>query len=61
MAPEAPLEHGEHGIVPAGEGWFVLNAKEARWHVEGMGGKLTFFEGDRVGFEQLGINVSVLE
>jgi uncharacterized cupin superfamily protein len=61
MAPEAPLEHGEHGLVPAGEGWFVLNAKEARWHVEGTGGKLTFFEGDRVGFEQLGINVSVLE
>jgi uncharacterized cupin superfamily protein len=39
----------------------VLNAKDARWHVEGTGGKLTFFEGDRTGFEQLGINVSVLE
>jgi uncharacterized cupin superfamily protein len=61
MAREAPLEHGEHGLVPTGEGWFVLNAKEARWHVEGTGGKLTFFEGDQVRFEQLGINVSVLE
>ena len=61
MAREAPLEHGEHGLVPAGDGWFVLNAKDARWHVEGTGGKLTFFEGDRARFEQLGLNVSVLE
>jgi uncharacterized cupin superfamily protein len=38
----------------------VLNAKDARWHLEGAGGKLTFFEGDRAGFDQLGINVSVL-
>jgi uncharacterized cupin superfamily protein len=58
---ETPLEQTKHGLVPAGEGWFVLNAKEARWHVEGTGGKLTFFEGDRAGFEQLGINVNVLE
>lgn len=59
--PEAPLERGEHGLLPAGEGWFVLNAKDARWHVEGTGGRLTFFEGDTAGFERLGINVSVLE
>jgi uncharacterized cupin superfamily protein len=59
--PEAPLEQTEDGLIPAGEGWFVLNAKEARWNLEGTGGKLTFFEGDRAGFERLGINVSVLE
>jgi uncharacterized cupin superfamily protein len=59
--PEAPLERMEHGLLPAGEGWFVLNAKDARWHIEGTGGRLTFFEGDRAGFEQVGINVSVLE
>jgi len=61
VIPEAPLEWTEEGLLPAGEGWFVLNAKDARWHVEGTGGKLTFFEGDRAGFQQLGINVSVLE
>jgi uncharacterized cupin superfamily protein len=61
MVSEAPLEQTEHGLLPAGEGWFVLNAKDARWHLEGTGGKLTFFEGDAAGFEQLGINVSVLE
>ena len=61
VVPEAPLEPTEHGLLPSGEGWFVLNAKDARWHVEGTGGKLTFFEGDVAGFGQLGINVSVLE
>jgi hypothetical protein len=31
MVPEAPLEPTEHGLVPKGNGWFVLNAREARW------------------------------
>jgi uncharacterized cupin superfamily protein len=61
MVPEAPLEDTDVGLVPADEGWFVLNAKEARWRDSGPLGKLTFFEGDKAGFDQLGINVSVLE
>jgi uncharacterized cupin superfamily protein len=39
----------------------VLNAKDARWHVEGTGGRLTFFEGDTAGFQHFGFNVSLLE
>ena len=39
----------------------MLNAKEARWHVEGTGGRLTFFEGDVARFVQLGFNVSILD
>ena len=31
MIPEAPLEQTEHGLVPAGPGWFVLNARDALW------------------------------
>jgi mannose-6-phosphate isomerase-like protein (cupin superfamily) len=31
MVPEAELEQTEAGLVPASEGWFVLNAREARW------------------------------
>ena len=56
--PEAPLEQTEHGRVAAGEGWFVLNARDARWrHREG---KATLpFEGD-ADFSQLGINLIVL-
>jgi hypothetical protein len=30
-APEAPLARTEDGLVPAGEGWFVLSARESRW------------------------------
>jgi hypothetical protein len=38
MAPEARLESTEHGLVPKGDGWFVLNAREARWRpAEGRG------------------------
>lgn len=31
MVPEARLESTETGLVPEGDGWFVLNAREARW------------------------------
>ena len=61
MVAEAPIEDTAHGRVPAGEGWFVLNARDARWRDDGPLGKLTFFEGDAAGFAQVGINVSVLE
>jgi uncharacterized cupin superfamily protein len=60
MVPEAPLESTEHGLVPSGDGWFVLNAREARWyHVEGRSA-VCDFEGE-TDFEQLGINVNVLQ
>lgn len=31
MASEAPLERTDGGTTPAGPGWFVLNAREAKW------------------------------
>lgn len=58
--PEAPLEETEHGVIPAGEGWFVLNARDARWRRNGQGGRLTFFEG-QAEMWRLGFNVSILE
>jgi uncharacterized cupin superfamily protein len=59
MVPEAPLEQTEHGLVAAGEGWFVLNAREARWrHREGRGERL-LFEGE-TDFPQLGVSLYVL-
>jgi uncharacterized cupin superfamily protein len=59
MVPEAPLEETEHGLVAAGEGWFVVNAREARWrHREGRGESLVF-EGD-TDFPQVGVNLFVL-
>jgi uncharacterized cupin superfamily protein len=59
MVPEAPLESTEHGLVPAGEGWFVLNAREARWYDRKGRGHISDFEGE-VEFEQLGIHLFVL-
>ncbi len=60
MIPEAPLEPTDHGLVPGGDGWFVLNAREAGWrHVDGRSAVVDF-EG-AVQFEQLGLNLSVLE
>ena len=31
MVPEAELEETDAGLVPASTGWFVMNAREARW------------------------------
>ena len=31
MVPEARLEATEHGLVPTGDGWSVLNVREASW------------------------------
>ncbi len=43
MVPEAELEQTGAGLAPAGGGWFVLNAREARWrHREGRGQSLPF-------------------
>ena len=52
-----PLPDG--GLAPDGDGWFVLNAKDARW-LDGALGKYTGFEGKESRFPQLGINLNVL-
>jgi uncharacterized cupin superfamily protein len=59
VIPEAPLEHVGEGLSPKGDGWFVVNAREARW-LEGDFGAYTRFEGD-ARFSGLGINIGVLE
>jgi len=59
VVPEAPLKETEAGLVAAGEGWFVLNAREARWrHREGRGDSLAF-QGETQ-FPQVGIGLVVL-
>jgi uncharacterized cupin superfamily protein len=60
MAPEATLEDTGEGLVPAGEGWFVVSAKDARWRDDGPLSKLCFFEGTG-DFWDVGVNVGVLE
>jgi len=63
MVPESRMMKTEHGFVPKGDGWFVLNMHDAVWHhVDGRGAvciALDDFEGERR-FEQLGVNPFVL-
>jgi uncharacterized cupin superfamily protein len=57
---EAPLRSTKYGLVPDGEGWFVLNAQDSRWRDYGPLGVACNFEGKRP-FKQLGINLNVLD
>jgi len=57
MVPEAPLDRTESGLVPARDGWFVVNAREARWRHAERRGSVCSFDTE---FPQLGINLFVL-
>ena len=57
--PEAPLERIEGALVPAGEGWFVLNAREARWRNRPGRGYSLPFEGP-TDFPHVGVALYVL-
>ena len=59
MVPEAPLEQTEHGVVPTADGWFVLNARDARWRSADGRGAYCIFEGEPE-FPQLGIHLVAL-
>ena len=57
--PEAELERTEVGLVPQGEGWFVVNARDASWIRSEERGQDTDFEG-RQEWAQLGFRIHVL-
>jgi uncharacterized cupin superfamily protein len=59
MVPESPLESTEHGLVPKGEGWFVLNARDARWRLGRGRGSYCIFEGEPE-FSQVGVHLVAL-
>jgi quercetin dioxygenase-like cupin family protein len=63
VVPEAELERTEQGLVPKGDGWFVLNLRDAEWrHADGRGAVsvvLDDFEDERRPV-QLGVNPFVL-
>jgi uncharacterized cupin superfamily protein len=59
VIPEAPVEATETGLVQAGPGWFVVNARDARWRAaEGRGSVCVF--GDEQELAQIGVNLFVL-
>jgi uncharacterized cupin superfamily protein len=60
VIPEAPLEQADAGLVASGEGWFILNARDARWFEGDYGAYTRLGEGE-IRFEQIGINIGVAQ
>jgi uncharacterized cupin superfamily protein len=63
--PEAPLEDAGSGLAPAGDGWFVVNVRDAQWLTSEDGekqpsGSECAFESAKAEFTQLGIRLHVL-
>jgi hypothetical protein len=56
--PEARLEDSGSGLVPTGEGWFVVNVRDAEWWTSKTFGSGTVFESEAAEFSQLGINIA---
>jgi uncharacterized cupin superfamily protein len=59
MVPEAPLEQTEHGMVARGDGWYVVNARDASWYDRGQRGAVCDFEAGQ-DWPQVGVNLFVL-
>lgn len=62
MTEEARLEPTPAGLVPATAGWFVVNARDARWRRRPGFGATCPFEGEGdAEFPQLGFALKVLQ
>jgi uncharacterized cupin superfamily protein len=59
--PEADLVGSEHGLVPEGEGWFVLNARDAVWEENEVEGAGVGFENPDRRFPDIGVGILVLQ
>jgi uncharacterized cupin superfamily protein len=64
--PEAPLEDKGSGLAPAGDGWFVVNVRDAQWLTSEGGekkpsGAECSFESGEFWFRELGFRIHVLE
>jgi len=61
MPDEARLEQAESGLKPASDGWFVVNVGDAAWFEHEAFGSGASFESREFPFNQLGININVLQ
>jgi len=64
--PEARLDDSGSGLAPAGDGWFVVNVRDAQWLTSENGGKKPSgsecaFESQEFEFPQFGVRLHVLE
>jgi quercetin dioxygenase-like cupin family protein len=62
---KAQLDESGSGLTPVTEGWFVVNVRDAEWWFAATRGARCAFENEYgdppVEFDQLGINLTVLE
>jgi len=59
--PEAPLEDSGSGLVPAAEGWFVVNTRDAEWWTSSSFGHSADFQNEKFPFKEVGFHIAVLE
>ena len=57
--PEAELKQTSDGLIPQGDGWFVLNARDATWIRSEERGQDTDFQGGQE-WAQLGFRIQVV-
>ena len=57
IVPEAQLVPTDEGLAAGSEGWFVLNARDARWSVGEGRGAYCEFEREPGSFPQLGVGI----
>src|SRR5437764_15460579 len=63
--PEARLDETGSGVAPAGDGWFIVNVRDAQWLTSENGekrpsGSECSFESQEFEFPQLGVRLHVL-
>lgn len=58
---EARLDDFDSGLAAVGDGWFVLNVRDAEWLTSATFGSGCRFERREFAFSQLGVNLRVLE
>lgn len=58
---EAKLVPTENGLVPDGDGWFVLNARDAVWEENDVEGAAVGWESPEHRFADFGMNIHVLQ
>src|SRR5689334_12912957 len=56
---EAQMKETEAGLIPEGEGWFVVNARDVSWIQSDERGQDTDFEGEQE-WSQVGLRIQVL-
>jgi uncharacterized cupin superfamily protein len=62
MPEEARLEETGAGLAPVTRGWFVVNVRDTAWETTGdYGARCRLENRDAVPFEQVGVNIRVLQ